>query len=164
MSKATENSELQLTEENPFTRLTVKQRRYVEARLQGLVPSAAAKAAGLAHNEERSPRVREALRWAVEESLGSVEDIGKNDVLQGMKDAVSAAATATELIQAWREIGKLIGAYEPERKILEVHDYTKEELKSLSEDDLLRLAGDKMNEAIDGEFYELTAESEADSR
>lgn len=149
--------ELKLTEENPMTVLNIRQTQYLEARLQGLTPQAAAKAAGVnkASDYERNPKIRAAMKWAVRESFDCVEEIGKNEVLQGMKDAVEAAATSTELIQAWREIGKLIGAYEPERKILEVHDYSKEELKTLSEADLLRLAGDRMADAIDGEFYEV---------
>jgi hypothetical protein len=72
-----------------------------------------------------------------------------------MLDAVNAAATASELVMAWREIGKLLGAYEPERKILEIRDYSPDELKTLSDKDLLELTGGRMQEAIDGEFEEL---------
>ena len=59
-----------------------------------------------------------------------------------MMDAVSAAATAAELVMAWREIGKLLGVYEPERRVLEVKDYTTDELKTLSDRDLAKLAGE----------------------
>lgn len=163
MSKKTQSSkqhsEVALTERNPLTSLPIQKQRYAEARLQGLAPSAACRAAGILPTDmskyERDPKIRQAIHWAVKETFEDVGDITKNDVLRGMKDAVEAAATAQDLISAWREIGKLIGAYEPERKILEVHDYTREELKSLSEEDLLKLAGGKMNDAIDGEFYEL---------
>ena len=40
-------TKLQLTDNNPYTALSVKQRRYVEARMQGLTRPAAARAAGL---------------------------------------------------------------------------------------------------------------------
>ena len=58
---------------------------------------------------------------------------------------------------AWREIGKLLGVYEPERKVLEVKDYTKDELRGLSDGDLLKLAGGKMAQTIDAEFEEVTS-------
>jgi len=72
-----------------------------------------------------------------------------------MLDAVEAAATASELVLAWRELGKLIGAYEPEKKILEVHDYSREELKTLTDKELAQLAGDRYKDAIDAEFEEI---------
>jgi len=149
--------QVSLTEENPFQACTLLQRRYVEARLQGLNVSASEKAAGVKPGSkfERNPHVREAMRWVVQDSFSDVTNLGKNDVLRGMKDAVEAAATSTELVGAWREIGKLIGAYEPERKILEIHDYSADELKTLSEADLKKLAGDRVSGAIDGEFYEV---------
>jgi hypothetical protein len=58
---------------------------------------------------------------------------------------------------AWRELGKLIGAYEPEKKILEIHEYKAEDLKMLSDKELAQLAGDKFAAAIDAEFEELSA-------
>jgi len=70
-------------------------------------------------------------------------------------DAVASAATAGELVMAWREIGKLLGAYEPEKRILEIRDYSQAELKTVSDKDLLSLAGGKMQEVIDGDFKEL---------
>lgn len=156
-----DDKELILTEDNPLQRLGLSHRRYVEARLQGLTQGASAKVAGVKNGThmERHPGVRAALKWAITESFGNVEDIGKNDVLQGMKDAVESAATSGELVMAWREIGKLIGAYEPERKILEVHDYTKEELKALKDEDLLRMAGGRMQDALEGEFHEVSSKT-----
>ena len=156
---------LQLTEVNPYTELSVKQKRYVEARLQGLNKKMAHSAAGYAptgdgdpngvYALERSPKVRAAIRYLIRESTKSVEDLTKSDVLTGMMDAVDSAATAGELVMAWREIGKLLGAYEPEKRILEVHDYTREELKALSDKDLKRMAGKDMSNAVDGEFEEV---------
>lgn len=176
MSRKTGNSELStkaeetavaLTEDNPYTRLTILQRRYVEARLQGLGVIAACRAAGIAETDnakyEKNPRVRAALRWCVKESGLKAEELSKTDVMTGMLDAVEAAATASELVLAWRELGKLIGAYEPEKKILEIHDYTKDELKQLSDDDLRRLSGGKYASAIDAEFEEIKKHAESKS-
>lgn len=156
---------LVLTEKNPYTDLTILQRRYVEARLQGLSISAAAAAAGakdtsINRSLETNPKVRAAIRWMIKESTLSVEELTKSDVLTGMMDAVAAAATASELVMAWREIGKLLGSYEPERKILEIHDYSDSELKELPDKELLKLAGGKLQDTIDGEFHELRATAE----
>lgn len=153
------DKELLLTECNPYTELSLLQQRYVEARLQGLYPAAAGRAAGIAEGSssqlENNPKIRAAIRYLVRESAQSVEELTKSHVMTGMLDAVNAAATASELVMAWREIGKLLGAYEPERKILEIRDYSPDELKTLSDKDLLELTGGRMQEAIDGEFEEL---------
>ncbi len=152
-------TELALTDDNPYTSCTILQRRYIEGRLQGLPKWAAGRAAGIAESTlqktvsayERSPKVRAAIRFLIRESTKSVDELTKSDVLTGMMDAVSAASTAAELVMAWREVGKLLGSYEPERKILEIRDYTSDELKELSDADLYRLAGEGMQSVIEGE-------------
>ena len=157
------DKELVLTEINPYTLLTLQQKRYVEARLQGLNQKMAAKAAGSKtlnggqyfQSLERNPKVRAAIRYLIKESMQSVEELTKSDVLTGMMDAVNAAATAGELVMAWREIGKLLGAYEPEKRILEIHDYSKDELKQLSDTDLQKLAGGKMENLVEAEYHEV---------
>jgi len=154
---------LALTETNPYTALTLKQKNYVEARLQGLNMSASARAAGCtgtcvhstAQSMERSPKVRAAIKWLINQSTLNIEELTKSDVLTGMMDAVEAAATSAELVMAWREIGKLLGSYEPERKILEIHDYSQDELKEVSDRELLRLAGGKMQDVVEAEFEEI---------
>lgn len=154
------SNDIALTEENPYTTLTLKQKNFVEARMQGLTVLAASKAAGLSSHQagyqlEKNPKVRAAIRYLIKESTKSVDQLTKSDVLSGMMDAVEAAATASELVMAWREIGKLLGAYEPEKKILEIRDYSKEELKELPDTELAKLAGGRMADAIEGEFREL---------
>lgn len=141
------------------------QRRYVEARLQGLSITAAGRAAGASSNSatsalEHSPKVRKAIKYLIKDSTRNVEELSKSDVMTGMLDAVEAAATASELVLAWRELGKLIGAYEPEKKILEIHDYTKDELRAMKDEDLLRLSGGKFADAIDAEFEEIKQHAE----
>jgi len=154
---------VQLTERNPYTELTIGQRNYVEARLQGLSTAAALRASGViaqASTMEKNPKVRAAIRYLIKESTKSVTELTKSDVLTGMMDAVNAAATASELVMAWREIGKLLGAYEPERKILEIRDYSADELKTLSDRDLAKLAGNTMQEVIeDAEYSDVSASS-----
>jgi len=150
--------ELQLTERNPYTDLSLMQKNYVEARLQGLSRAAAGRASGAKNvgQLEHNPKVRAAIRYLIRESTANIKDLTKSDVMTGMLDAVEAAATSAELVMAWRELGKLIGAYEPERKILEIHDYSQDELRELSDQDLLRLAGGRMKDVIDdAEFEEI---------
>lgn len=153
------SKELTLTDDNPYTALPVKQRRYVEARLQGLAQTAAAKAAGLDSKNttkyERNPRIRAAIRYLLKESTLNVDELTKSDVLTGMMDAVNASATASELVMAWREIGKLLGVYEPEKKVLEVHDYSQQELREMKDEDLLKLAGGRMQDVIEADFEEI---------
>ncbi|TFH46167.1 MAG: hypothetical protein E4H01_10405 [Lysobacterales bacterium] len=152
--------EIRLTDSNPYTQLTLMQKHYVEARLQGLSKSASCRACGhrttSSHSMEHNPKVQAAIRYLIRESTASVEELTKSDVMTGMMDAVNAAATASELVMAWREIGKLLGAYEPERKILEIRDYTTDELKALSDKDLAKLAGPSLANVIeDAEFEEV---------
>lgn len=159
MSNLKKKLTVSLTEKTPYTQLSLVEKNYVEARLQGLTVQASGKLAGLQDSSsparlERSPKVRAAMRYLVKEGMQRSEDLSKNDVMRGMMDAVETAATSTELVGAWREIGKLIGAYEPERRILEIHDYSQEELKVLPEADLLKLAGKHFEDVIDGEFFE----------
>jgi hypothetical protein len=136
----------QLTEKNPYTELNVLQRRFVEARMQGLAIGAAGKAAGCKSQQhastlERSPKVRKAIKYLIKDSTRNVKELGKSDVMTG-------------------ELGKLIGAYEPEKKILEIHDYTKDELKQMSDEELLGLSGNKYADVIDAEFEEIKRHTE----
>ena len=60
-------TELTLTEQNPYTELTLLQKRYVEARLQGLNKSASYRAAGGkegGHDHAGVPRGDDALHVA----------------------------------------------------------------------------------------------------
>ncbi len=151
---------VQLTEHNPYTMLTMIQKNYVEARLQGLTSTAACRAAGVMENRatqlSRNPKVVAAIRYLINETTKNVDLLTKSDVLSGMMDAVNAAATSAELVMAWREIGKLLGSYEPTKRILEIHDYSKDELKELSDNDLRKMAGGRMADAVDAEFHDIT--------
>lgn len=125
-------------------KLTAMQRRYFEGRVIGLKPSEAARAAGsedpgtFAHKCERHPRIHTLLKHISAQVLKKAE-LTREDVLEGLQEAVRAAATSTEMTAAWREIGKVIGAYAP--TIVEVHDKpTAKELRSMTDEQLLELA------------------------
>ncbi len=153
-----------LTETNPYTELSLTQKHFVEARLQGLTTAAACRAAGIPRGSIASvanhPKVLSAIRYLIRESTKNVEELTKSDVLSGMMDAVNAAATSAELVMAWREVGKLLGSYEPTKRILEIHDYSKDELKELSDDELRKMAGPRMADAVDAEFTEVSNSKE----
>lgn len=127
--------------------LTKQQRLFVEARLTGLNIHQAGIAAGVAVAEvnayrlEKHPGVRAALTAASRMATEKM-DLTRDDVLRGLQDAVVAAATSAELTAAWREIGKVIGAYEPEKHehILRLEDLTLERLQSLPASELAKMA------------------------
>ncbi len=70
-------------------------------------------------------------------------EITKEDVLAGMMDCVYSAGNATELLLAWREIGRIIGAYAPSIVKLERPDPAEpgylDRISMLSESELMRL-------------------------
>ena len=150
--------------ESAFKALTDQQRLYVDARLSGMVPYASAKAAGYTQPEsqayrlERSPRVRDALAAASQVARVSL-NLKRDDVLQGLLDADTMAANATEKVAAWREIGRIIGAYEP-IKVQHTHliaELADDQLMRMSNKELMELADQpeavvEGDDAIDAEF------------
>jgi hypothetical protein len=139
--------------------LSPQQRRYVDARVCGMNPSAAAKAAGLPASNgpglERSPTVQLAIKEINEKAMNDLV-LSRQDVINGMMDAVKAAASSTELVAAWREIGKIIGAYEPQ-KIAVTHEMLlPEQLRVMSDRQLIVAAGME-GVTLDGEYEEVLA-------
>lgn len=127
--------------------LTDMQRLYAEARLHGLAPLDAASAAGLSqpsiqcHAYEKHPKISPIIRMASSCSMERYQ-LSRDDVVSGFMDAVNAAGSSTELTQAWREIGKMLGHYAPE---LHLHNHSVEnmtlnKLESMPEQELLELA------------------------
>ena len=139
--------------------LSPQQRRYVDARVMGMNPNAAAKAAGLpgGHSAglERSPTVQLAIKEINDKAMSDLV-LTRQDVINGMMDAVKAAASSTELVAAWREIGKIIGAYEPQ-KIAVTHEMLlPEQLRVMSDRQLIVAAGIE-GVTLDGEYEEIIA-------
>lgn len=137
--------------------LTPQQRRYVDARVCGMNSGAAAKAAGLPSTHgpglERSPTVQLAIKEINEKAMGDLV-LTRQDVINGMMDAVKAAASSTELVAAWREIGKIIGAYEAQ-KIAVTHEMLlPEELRVMSDRQLVVAAGMK-GVTLDGDYEKI---------
>lgn len=135
--------------------LNAREQLYVEARTLGSPPVVCARIAGFddpdkdALRLESNPVIHEAIRAHIQtERAGTI--VSREDVLQGFLDAVRMSATATELTGAWREIGKLTGAYEPKK--VELTYRNAESLRQMSDDELLQAA------AIEGEYVDLADE------
>lgn len=127
--------------------LTSQEGQYVAARMMGNPPVIAARSAGYRDPIERSMaleqdlRIRQAMQASTRLSQYQ-RRLTRDDVLAGFLDAAQIASTATELVGAWREIGRVIGAYEPAKvNVNVVH-----ELKEMGDQELAQLA------AVDGEF------------
>ena len=145
--------------------LTQKQKRYVEGRLSGMTKLAAARAAGYetpevnAYRLDQNPRIRAALESITREATRNLA-LSRESVLEGLLDAVHTAATSAELTAAWREIGRVIGAYEPEKREININykDLSPDKLARMSDKELMELGVkfegqyDSPDDAIDAEY------------
>lgn len=153
--------------QSAYDMLEPRQRKYVEARLNGLEPRAAARSAGYSASYagnlvystlERNPVIKVILRESGRAALKNL-CLTRESVLHGLMDAVDTSATATELTNAWREIGRVIGAYEPEKIQIDVNNIAPDELRTMPLHELAALAD--MQGVFDGEFRIVTAFEEA---
>lgn len=128
-------------------KLTPQQRIFVDCRLAGMNRRQSAIKAGYtnpnvhAYTVEKSPAVVHAMQMGRRMAAAKVK-ITKEDVLQGFKDAVTSAANSQDLVNAWREIGKMIGAYEPEvvKHIHKKEDITEQKLDDMNTRELIELS------------------------
>jgi len=147
--------------------LTTKQKLFVDGRLQGLPVIAAAHAAGYQTEHghqldlERHLKIKAALDAASRDTLNKLM-LNREEVINGMMDAVHTSATATELVLAWREIGKLIGAYEPQKveHTIKIEKATQEQLSRMTDAELIKRSGHddfriSDDDIIDAEFDEM---------
>lgn len=132
--------------EEDLAKLTAKQRLYLENRLQGMPVKVAASAAGYFADSSRvykdledHPRIKRLMLQATKDAMRQIT-VTRTEVIQGFMDAVNAAQSSTELVMAWREIGKLVGAYEPEVKVVKHIDVTAEKVRSMKDEDLLAMS------------------------
>jgi phage terminase small subunit len=109
----------------PKSKLTEKQDAYVEAVLDGNSRAKAAKVAGYASPPaviERSEDVAHALHFARSE-LSSATQVKRADMIEVMLDAIGMARTMADpvaMIAGAREVSKVLGFYEPEKKVIEL--------------------------------------------
>jgi hypothetical protein len=113
-----------------WSSLNAKQRDLIERKLSGKAVK----------QTELSPAVLYFMSLAAKAAVRRAT-VSKEDVIAGLLDAVDAAGTSADLTAAWREIGRVIGAYEPQRVevISKVEDLTRERLLTMSTKDLIEL-------------------------
>ena len=94
--------------------------------------------------------------------LASGQDIEvtKTYVLEGFKDAVRAAKDSTELTNAYREMGKMLGHYAPETMVHVTAEATMDDIRQMTDKELMGADGEgvvatEVDEAIEGEFTDL---------
>jgi hypothetical protein len=127
--------------------LTDQQRVYTEARMHGLAPLEACKAAGYKHASiqwhslEKHPKIAPLIKLAVDAPIEKFR-ISREDVIQGFMDSINAASTSTELTAAWREIAKMQGYYAPDQIEIKhsVENMTLNKLEAMPESELAKLA------------------------
>lgn len=168
-SSRPEDAEIELCtpgEEAELSRLWQKfdetSRRFVTAKLEGKTNKEAVAYAAQGKNKKQlenrfshNPSIIRylyiATRSAVRKTL-----VTRNDVVNGLLDAVEAAGSSADLTAAWREIGKLIGAYEPEKinVTLDASDLTVDQLATLSTRELIEMTkkGDLFEVDADQDF------------
>lgn len=132
--------------------LTAKQARFVDAYLVDCNGTQAAIAAGYsqvsarvgAHRLLTKPAVRAAI--AARQGVDSQRlQLGRQEALEGLLQAVQQARALGDpmaMIAGWREIGRMMGFYAPERRQVEVSAAAEGEmgrLERLSDDELLKL-------------------------
>lgn len=149
--------------------LSKQQAIFVAARERGVPRRESAIMAGYKVDEsgkgpaqvEKSKAVSTALALARQE-LAQKTGITKEEVLQGLKDAAEMARVMADpqaMVRAFSEIGKMLGFYEPEKKVVEhqVGKQTMEALRMLSDEELLKLAKGRV---IEGEVLDKKEESD----
>jgi phage terminase small subunit len=146
--------------------LTDKQSAYVEARLDGKSQREAALDAGYAIGKsnailaEKSHDVRAALASARAE-LSSAAQMKRADVVEMLKEAYDMAKLGSEpasMVSAAREIGKMLGFYEPEKIKVELSTAQarlQDKYTVMSDEELLEIV-EGTARVIDGEFQRLS--------
>ena len=134
--------------------------------VEGMTASAAAKLAGLEAKQGQTLLRREDIRTQIQAAFDENAkrlDVGRDDVLRGMKEAIDMAkiiGDPTAMIRGWSEVGKITGLYNHTQKISVVDDTVtgKTDMKKLSTEDLIAIiAGKKpFGDILEGECIDVT--------
>ena len=124
---------------------------FCENVLLGMSHTQAAKAAGYSstHGSRlmKKPEVKtylETQRYAMRRAA----IVTREDAIQGFLHAIQDAKLLSDpnaQIAGWREVARMLGFYEPEKKELKLslsQEETRKQLEALPEDELLKLVGD----------------------
>lgn len=127
-----------------WARLSVKQQQFLTHRLAGMTIDEASKRLGwslsMGKQMSTNPLLKRYMQVATRRAVRRTM-LTREDVIHGLLDAVDSAGSSADLTQAWREIGRLIGAYEPEKVdvTVTVADLDPQRLSSMSTHELLKM-------------------------
>lgn len=156
-------------EGDPNGIITQQQRTFVEALARGESKASALALAGYSPATIRDTKFvarlsakPKVVKLLAEERAKYAEQsrITRQDVIDGLKDAISMAKLINEptaMISGWREIGKLCGYYEPTTHKVEVSvngGLVLEKMNAMSDEELLDLISRGMSESITQELLE----------
>ena len=139
-------------------KVTAQEERYLQMRLRGLLPSAAARSAGLPHTSvdikmmhDRNPHLDEILisyRESIREQAihaGVQIEFTRNDATLLYLQAHAKSETAMEEIRAVDSLVKLHGLAAPEKKEIVTNVTNVTQIQQLSDEQLAALAGKVIN-------------------
>lgn len=130
------------------TVLTDKQHAYAEARLDGKSKNESKRVAGYSDKNKEVEKSRDVTQYIADRQGELVEmtQIRRVDVLNMLKDAYDMAKQMAEpstMVSAAKEIGKMLGFYEPETIKVELstnQSNIQRKLMTMSDEELLRIA------------------------
>jgi phage terminase small subunit len=144
--------------------LTPKQRRFIEYRMQGFLPSQAAKKAGMdegyGREFENDPRVKEILAAYYQDETEE-HSVTRDKVVAGMLEGIEICklqADGVGVVNGWEKLARICGVAAPERKELSISvegQLIQHELHQLDEQQLLALVGRERQLTLDAEFEEV---------
>lgn len=129
--------------------MTPKKEKLVEALADGMSIAKASEVAGYAtdsgaYHALRDQELREHLALARSE-LKDATKLKRIDIIEGMLDAIQHAKMCSDpgtMIRGYAEIAKMLGFYEPEKKILEVttnQGRIRQKFEIMSDEELLEI-------------------------
>lgn len=159
--KKTEIIPIESDDPSPLTQNQLAFVRFVAE--DGLSGSAAVRAAGYALKDPgaqaydlmRQPKIIAAIA-KVREDYQKASMVNKKRVIDGFLEAIEMAKLTSEpmtMVAGWREVGKMLGFYEPTKHKIDINvkgQVVLSKLEALSDDALLRIAtGDGEGDVID---------------
>lgn len=149
---------------DPVTGCTPKETKAIQAIAMGMSRDQASKHAGYSSSNLsralRRPRCQAYMKELFEKAQDEF-NFTRADVVKGLKAAIDDASILsdpTAQIAGWREIGKILGLYAPEEKKIVLtsdQERLRNQLETIPEEELLRLAGSISMDVIEGECEEV---------
>ena len=150
---------------DPFEMLDPRERKFATYIAAGMNSVAAANAAGykkanhLGTRLIRRPAIARAIKYIADENRKAAQ-MTRKKVMDGFLDAIDMARVQGDpatMVSGWREVGKMCGLYEPEKKTLDVNITAKrviEKLETLSTEELYEFIAE-------GEYTDVTPDQSA---